>query len=43
LTLTQISAALKRARRRDVARKATAIQTALREPHLGQPEVVATA
>jgi transposase len=43
LTLTQISAALKRARRRDIARKATAIQAALREPHLGQPEVVATA
>jgi transposase len=43
LTLAQISAALKRARRRDVAAKATAIQAALREPHLGQPEVVADA
>jgi transposase len=43
LTLPQISAALKRARRRDVAEKAAAIQTALRAPHLGQPEVVANA
>lgn len=43
LTLGQISAALKRARRRDVTAKATAIQAALRTAHLGQPEVVATA
>jgi transposase len=43
LTLPQISAALKRARRRDIAAKAAAIQAALREPHLGQPEVVADA
>jgi transposase len=43
LTLAQISAALKRARRRDIPGKATAIQAALREPHLGQPEIVAEA
>ncbi len=43
LTTAQISAALKRARRRDVAGKAAAIQTALRAEHLGQPDVVATA
>lgn len=43
LTLSQISAALKRARRRDVAEKAAAIQTALHAQHLGQPEVVANA
>ncbi|MEV0430509.1 IS110 family transposase, partial [Micromonospora sp. NPDC050495] len=40
LTVTQISAALKRARRRDIAAKATAIQQALRTAHLGQPEIV---
>lgn len=43
LTITQISAALKRARRRDVTGKAAAIQAALRTEHLGQPEVVAAA
>jgi transposase len=43
LTLTQISAALKRARRRDVAEKAVVIQAALRAEYLGQPEVVAAA
>ncbi len=43
LTLPQISAALKRARRRDIAEKATAIQAALRAEHLGRPEVVADA
>jgi transposase len=40
LTVAQISAALKRARRRDITAKATAIQEALRSPHLGQPEIV---
>ena len=43
LTSPQISAALKRARRRNVAEKAAVIQTALRAEHLGQPEVVADA
>jgi transposase len=43
LTRSQISAALKRARRRNVAEKTAAIQAALRAEHLGQPEVVATA
>ncbi|MGW5648399.1 IS110 family transposase, partial [Saccharopolyspora sp. NPDC003752] len=43
LTLAQISAALKRARRRNVAEKAAAIQAGLRSEHLGQPEVVAAA
>jgi transposase len=43
LTLAQISAALKRARRRDVAGKAAAIQAALRTGQLGQPEVVTAA
>lgn len=43
LTLAQISAALKRARRRDVAGKAAGIQAALRAEQLGQPEVVAAA
>jgi transposase len=43
LTTAQISAALKRARRRDVAEKAAAIQEALRAEHLGQPHVVAAA
>jgi transposase len=44
LSVSQISAALKRARRRgDLAARATDIQTALRTEHLGQPEVVATA
>ncbi|GAA2223199.1 IS110 family transposase [Micromonospora olivasterospora] len=40
LSVAQISAALKRARRRDIAAKATAIQQALRTAHLGQPEIV---
>ncbi|MCW3819843.1 IS110 family transposase [Micromonospora sp. DR5-3] len=40
LTVAQISAALKRARRRDIAAKAAAIQQALRTAHLGQPEIV---
>jgi len=43
LTITQITAALKRARRRDVAGKARQIQAALREQHLGQSEVVTEA
>jgi hypothetical protein len=43
LSISQISAALKRARRRDVAAKATAIQAALRAEHLGQAAVVAAA
>lgn len=43
LTLAQISSALKRARRRDIATKAAAIQAALRAEHLRQPEVVAAA
>jgi DNA-binding transcriptional MerR regulator len=43
LTITQISAALRRARRRDVAGKAQRIQAALREQHLGQSEVVTEA
>jgi transposase len=43
LSIGQISAALKRARRRDIAAKATAIQAALRAEHLGQPAVVTAA
>ncbi len=43
LTPAQISAALKRARRRGVADKAAAIQAALRTDQLGQPEIVTTA
>ncbi|MFB4280236.1 IS110 family transposase [Nonomuraea sp. MTCD27] len=44
LTISQISAALKRAGRRgDLAAKAAPIQAALRTEHLGQPEVVTTA
>jgi transposase len=43
LTIGQISAALKRARRKNVADKAAVIQAALRADHLGQPEVVAAA
>jgi Transposase/Transposase IS116/IS110/IS902 family len=43
LTLTQISAALKRARRRGIADKAATIQRALRTAHLRQPEVVTAA
>lgn len=43
LSLAQISAALKRARRKNVTEKAAAIQAALRTEHLGQPAVVAAA
>ena len=43
LTTAQIGAALKRARRRHVAEKATRIQAVLRAAHLGQPAVVAAA
>jgi transposase len=43
LTIAQISSALKRARRKNVAEKAAAVQAALRAEHLGQPEVVADA
>jgi transposase len=43
LSVSQISAALKRARRRDIAAKAAAIQAALRAEHLGQPAVVTAA
>jgi transposase len=43
LSLAQISAALKRARRRDIAAKAATIQAVLRAEHLGQPEVVTAA
>ncbi|MFD6567940.1 IS110 family transposase [Micromonospora profundi] len=43
LSLAQISAALKRARRRDIPAKAAAIQAVLRAEHLGQPAVVTAA
>jgi transposase len=43
LTIAQISAALKKARRRDIPAKAAAIQQTLRGEHLGQADVVATA
>ena len=43
LSIAQISAALKRARRRDIAAKAAAIQSVLRAEHLGQPAVVTAA
>lgn len=43
LTLAQISAALRGARRRDVAAKAAVVQAALRAEHLSQPEVVTDA
>ncbi len=43
LSISQISAALKRARRRDIAGKAAAIQAVLRAEHLGQPAVVTAA
>jgi transposase len=43
LTIAQISAALKRARRRDIAAKAARIQAALRAEHLGRSEVVTAA
>ena len=43
LSIAQISAALRHARRRDVAAKAAAIQAALRTQQLGQPPIVAGA
>ena len=43
LTIAQISAALRRARRRNVAEKAARIQAVLCTEHLGQPEVVTQA
>jgi transposase len=43
LTRAQVSAALKRARRRNIPDKATAILAALRGEHLGQPDVLAAA
>lgn len=43
LTVGQISAALKGARRRDIPAKAAAIRQALRAEHLGQPDIVAGA
>ena len=43
LTIAQISAALKRARRRGIPGKAERIQAVLRAGHLGQPAVVAAA
>ncbi|WP_337825188.1 IS110 family transposase [Amycolatopsis sp. A1MSW2902] len=43
LTTTQISAALTRARRRNITAKTAAIQAALRADHLGQPEILTTA
>jgi transposase len=43
LTVAQIRAALKRARRRSIAEKADKIQAALRTKHLGQPDVVVAA
>jgi transposase len=43
LTIGQISAVLKRARRHNVADKATQIQAALRVRHLGQPPAVTAA
>jgi transposase len=43
LTIVQISAALRRARRRKTAEKAAAIQAALRTEHLGQPAVITAA
>lgn len=43
LSRSQLAAALKRARRRDVQAKAERIQAALRAPHLGQPSAVTAA
>ena len=43
LTRAQVSAALKRARRRDIPGKATAVLAALRSPQLGQPPAVTAA
>ena len=43
LTRAQVAAALKRARRRDIAAKADAILAALRGEHLGQPAALTAA
>jgi transposase len=43
LTRAQLSAALKRARRRDIPAKVTAIMAALRGPQLGQPPAITAA
>jgi transposase len=43
LTIAQISAALTRARRRNIPEKAARIQTVLRAEQLGQPEVLTAA
>jgi transposase len=43
LSISQISAALKRARRRNISEKATQIQAALRAEQLGQPPAVTAA
>jgi transposase len=43
LTTAQISAALKRARRRNIADRTGRIQALLRATHLGQPEVITAA
>ncbi|MEV7044757.1 IS110 family transposase [Amycolatopsis sp. NPDC051061] len=43
LTITQITAALKRARRHDIPAKAASIQAVLHAEHLGQPTVVTAA
>ena len=43
LTRAQVSAALKRARRRDIPGKATAIMAALRSAQLGQPPAITAA
>jgi transposase len=43
LTRAQVSAALKRARRRHIADKTTAILAALRSPQLGQPPAITAA
>ena len=43
LSIAQITAALKRARRRDIPAKAAAMQALLRAEHLGQPAVVTAA
>ena len=43
LSIAQISAALKRARRRKIGEKAAAIQAVLRAEHLGQPAVITAA
>jgi transposase len=43
LTRAQVSAALKRARRRDISGKATAIMAALRGAQLGQPPAITAA